>query len=74
MPKVEVGSRLRELRRERGLPLSVLAARARVGLQTLVNAEKWAIPLPRKAAERIARVLEIPLDDLLESDGEVNQP
>jgi len=74
MKQSQVGQRLRELRRQRGLPLSVLARLARVGVQTLQNAEKWGIPLPRRSAERVAQVLGVPVEELLPEPQEVSQP
>ncbi|MFN3690729.1 MAG: helix-turn-helix domain-containing protein [Fimbriimonadales bacterium] len=71
---MNAGQRLRELRKERGLPIAVLARKARVGLQTLSNAERWGLPLPYKSAERIAQVLGVPVEELLdEPQGEVSE-
>ena len=66
MPKEQQKySRLRELRLACGLPISVLARRAKVSPQTICNAERWHLPLPRQSAERIAEVLQVPLEELL---------
>jgi len=64
-------NRLRELRKQRGLPVDVLAHLAGCGARTLVNYEKWGIiPKRRETRERIAQVLGVDPDWLFEIDSE----
>jgi transcriptional regulator with XRE-family HTH domain len=66
------GERLREIRRQRGLPVDVLAHMAGCSTRTLVVYEKWGImPRRRETRERIARVLGVDPDWLFPESEEV---
>ena len=64
-----VGDRIREVRLRRNLTQEALADQAEVGRTTLQTIESGAPEAPRLAALwRIARVLDVPVHDLLRDD------
>jgi|GEM_PF-1681036 transcriptional regulator with XRE-family HTH domain len=66
-----IGQRVRELRKERGLPLDVLAYKARCGNRTLILLECWNLPPRRRdVRERIADALGVSYEELW---GELEQ-
>lgn len=54
---LSAGERIRQLRKDRGIPLVVLAKMSRVSIVTLSGLERWGV-LPRRASRlRIAQAL-----------------
>jgi len=67
------GERLRELRRQRGLPCDVVAHMAGCSTRTLIAYERWGImPRRRETRERIARALGVDTDWLFPESEEVD--
>ncbi len=65
-------NRLREIREARGLPRYVLARKARVSTSTLNLIEIYDLLPNRKVLERIARVLEVPVEAILGEEVDTN--
>jgi transcriptional regulator with XRE-family HTH domain len=66
-------TRLERIRRERGIPYYVLARRANASVSTILLWEKHGlVPKRRDVIERIARVLGVEPEDLLEDSEEVS--
>jgi transcriptional regulator with XRE-family HTH domain len=67
--QIKPGKRLRELRKQQGMPIDLLAYLAGCSTRTLVAYEKWGI-IPRRpeTRERIARVLGVDTNWLFEID------
>jgi DNA-binding XRE family transcriptional regulator len=57
-------NRLREIRRELGIPLQGLAALASVSSATLVQIENWGYMPGSEVRERIASTLSVPQDTI----------
>jgi transcriptional regulator with XRE-family HTH domain len=58
---------LRELRKQMGMPMDVLAHKARVSMRHIVLWERYGLPPRRReTVEKIARVLGMSADELLE--------
>jgi transcriptional regulator with XRE-family HTH domain len=67
-------TRLERIRRERGIPYYVLARRANASVSTILLWEKHGlVPKRRDVIERIARVLGVEPDALLEDSEEVSE-
>ena len=68
-------TRLESLRKQRGMPYYVLARRANASVSTILLWEKHGlVPKRRDVIERIARVLGVEPEDLLEdSEKEVSE-
>jgi transcriptional regulator with XRE-family HTH domain len=67
-------TRLERIRRERGIPYYVLARRANASVSTILLWEKHGlVPKRRDVIERIARVLGVEPEDLLEDSEEVSE-
>jgi transcriptional regulator with XRE-family HTH domain len=67
-------TRLERIRRERGMPYYVLARRANSSVSTILLWEKHGlVPKRRDVIERIARVLGVEPEDLLEDSEEVSE-
>jgi len=68
-------SRIKNLRKQAGLPIEVLAYRAGCSPRAVYMLEKWGIPPKRRETlEKIARALGVEPDDLLqESKKEVSE-
>jgi len=64
-----INRKLREYRRRAGLPLEVLAFKARVSPRTLWRWERWNCP-PRswESIQRVAAVLGVQPEDLLDDE------
>lgn len=63
-----MSTRIRQFREQRGIQIDDLAARAGVALETLRDIESGAITKPMPMTlRRIARALNVPPDELLES-------
>jgi len=64
-----INQKLREYRRRAGLPLEVLAFKARVSPRTLWRWERWNCP-PRRweSIQRVAAVLGVQPEDLLDDE------
>jgi transcriptional regulator with XRE-family HTH domain len=60
-----VGRRVGELRRDAGLSQSQLAGRAGVPFRSLQNYEQGHRALPLEAATKLARALDISIDELV---------
>jgi transcriptional regulator with XRE-family HTH domain len=68
-------TRLESLRKQRGIPYYVLARRANSSVSTILLWEKHGlVPKRRDVIERIARVLGVEPDALLEDSEEVSDP
>ena len=66
-------TRLEQLRKQRGIPYYVLARRANASVSTILLWEKHGlVPKRRDVIERIARVLGVEPEDLLEDSEEVS--
>jgi transcriptional regulator with XRE-family HTH domain len=66
-------TRLERIRRERGIPYYVLARRANASVSTILLWEKHGlVPKRRDVIERIARVLGVEPEELLEDSEEVS--
>ncbi|CUU34113.1 Helix-turn-helix domain-containing protein [Armatimonadetes bacterium DC] len=60
-----LGQRLKTLRQEQGLPIDVLAYKARCSTRTLILVEQWNLPpRRRKTRERIAHALGVSYEAL----------
>jgi DNA-binding transcriptional regulator YiaG len=72
--RVSKPTRLEQIRRARGIPRYVLAMASGVSMGVVCAWENWdVIPSKRKTIERIARVLEVEPQELLEdSEKEVS--
>lgn len=57
-------NRLKEARQRQGLPMEILAYRARCSVRHVWLWEKWGIPPKRPIAERIAQALGVSLEEL----------
>jgi transcriptional regulator with XRE-family HTH domain len=67
-------TRLESLRKQRGMPYYVLARRANASVSTILLWEKHGlVPKRRDVIERIARVLGVEPEDLLEDSEEVSE-
>jgi transcriptional regulator with XRE-family HTH domain len=67
-------TRLESLRKQRGIPYYVLARRANASVSTILLWEKHGlVPKRRDVIERIARVLGVEPEDLLEDSEEVSE-
>jgi len=66
-------TRLEQLRKQRGIPYYVLARRANASVSTILLWERHGlVPKRRDVIERIARVLGVEPDALLEDSEEVS--
>jgi transcriptional regulator with XRE-family HTH domain len=66
-------TRLERIRKQRGIPYYVLARRANASVSTILLWEKHGlVPKRRDVIERIARVLGVEPEDLLEDSEEVS--
>lgn len=65
--QIKPGTRLRELRKQKGMPIDLLAYYAGCSTRTIFAYEKWGI-IPRRpeTRERIAQVLGVDPDWLFE--------
>jgi transcriptional regulator with XRE-family HTH domain len=67
-------TRLERIRKQRGIPYYVLARRANASVSTILLWEKHGlVPKRRDVIERIARVLGVEPEDLLEDSEEVSE-
>jgi transcriptional regulator with XRE-family HTH domain len=67
-------TRLELIRKQRGMPYYVLARRANASVSTILLWEKHGlVPKRRDVIERIARVLGVEPEDLLEDSEEVSE-
>jgi transcriptional regulator with XRE-family HTH domain len=67
-------TRLELIRKQRGIPYYVLARRANASVSTILLWEKHGlVPKRRDVIERIARVLGVEPEDLLEDSEEVSE-
>lgn len=57
-------SKLRQVRKQRRLPMEVVARTARCSVKHLWLWERWNIPPRRDIAERIAQALDVSLTEL----------
>jgi transcriptional regulator with XRE-family HTH domain len=66
-------TRLERIRKQRGIPYYVLARRANASVSTILLWEKHGlVPKRRDVIERIARVLGVEPEELLEDSEEVS--
>ncbi len=65
-------NRLREIRESRGIPRYLLARKARVSSATLALIELYDLLPSRKVLEKIARVLEVPVEAILGEEVDTN--
>jgi transcriptional regulator with XRE-family HTH domain len=67
-------TRLERIRKQRGIPYYVLARRANASVSTILLWEKHGlVPKRRDVIERIARVLGVEPEELLEDSEEVSE-
>ena len=65
------GERIRELRRERGIPIYVMAERLGISRNTLINWERGEKePHAMEILKNMAEILEVPLKKLLAGKNE----
>jgi len=64
-----VNRKLRELRQRAGIPLEILAYKARVSPRTLWRWERWnCTPRSWESIQRVADVLKVAPEDLLDDE------
>lgn len=73
-PRQEFGRRLRQLRRDKGWTLAVLAERSGLAISTLSKAERGVISLTYDRLSLLARGLDVDLAALFHADGESFAP
>ncbi len=73
-PRQEFGRRLRQLRRDKGWTLAVLAERSGLAISTLSKAERGVISLTYDRLLLLARGLDVDLAALFHADGESFAP
>lgn len=67
------GERIRELRKERGIPIYVMAERLGISRNTLINWERGEKePYAMEILKNMAEILEVPLKRLLAEKNEVD--
>lgn len=67
---METHNRLRDLRKRAGIPIEVLARKARCSYRQIWLWERWGVLPKRPIAERIAHALGVNLEELGYSDSE----
>ena len=73
-PRQEFGRHLRQLRRDKGWTLAVLAERSGLAISTLSKAERGVISLTYDRLSLLARGLDVDLAALFHADGESFAP
>ena len=67
------GERIRELRRERGIPIYVMAERLGISRNTLINWERGEKePHAMEILKNMAEILDVPMKRLLAGENEVD--
>jgi transcriptional regulator with XRE-family HTH domain len=62
-------SELRKIRRERELSQEALARKARIAQTSISQYERGERPVPKRVAERLARILRADVSTLFAEDG-----